>query len=138
LTSKDALKSVIVGQGVRENMKSHTSTSRLYAVALILIASIVTGCAPKQLVPLHVSPEPIVLYLNGEAQKELPENLKLKADRDYTLFFRKEGYRPAMVVLRTTQVEGKSVLIPEQVEVDLERLRAASRPGLSLTVEDDE
>ena len=112
--------------------------TRVLVGAVGIAAAFATGCAPKQVIPIHVEPGPVVLYLNGEAQKETPESLKLKANRDHTLFFRREGYRPAMVVLETTKVEGKSVLRPERVDLELERLRASSRPGLSLTVEDEE
>lgn len=117
-------------------IQTHASPSAL--LPSVVFAAIAIGCAPTQVVLLNVEPKPVVLYLDGEAQKQLPESLELKSDRDHKLFFRKEGYQPELVVLVTKNVEGEPALVPDRVDVQLQRLRAESRPDLSLTIEDDE
>ena len=46
-------------------------------------------------------PEEVKIYVDGRLLDEIPEELTLRADEDHTLYFKGEGYRPELVVLRT-------------------------------------
>jgi len=85
------------------------------------------GCAPKQLIPLDVSPAPSQVYLDKEPLEESPSELELRADRDHTLFFKREGYRSELVVLETREIDGKERLVPDRVELRLRPLRSGTR-----------
>jgi hypothetical protein len=104
-------------------------------VALGLMIVVLCACAPKQLIPLDVLPQPATLYLDGEALDSIPPELELRADRPHVLFFKSEGYRPERVVLESREVEGKSRLAPAMVQV---RLRPAGPGRSDLTIEFDE
>ena len=64
-------------------------------------------CAPTQVVPLRLEPVPLTIYVDGERlESSAPEHLKLRADQPHVLFFKREGYQPAQVVLRSIDREG--------------------------------
>lgn len=86
----------------------------------VLAAALLVACAPKQMIPLDVSPQPVSLYVDGEELEETPDSLELHADRDHTLFFKREGYRSQMVVLRTEKVDDKDRLVPADVKLVLQ------------------
>jgi hypothetical protein len=90
------------------------------------------GFAPKQLIPLYVSPAPSQVFLDKEPLEESPSQLELRADRDHTLFFKRAGYRSELVVLETREIDGKERLVPERVEL---RLRPLSSGTQDLEVE---
>jgi hypothetical protein len=90
------------------------------------------GCAPKQLIPLDVSPAPSQVFLDKEPLEEPPSQLELRAARDHTLFFKRAGYRSELVVLETRKIDGKERLVPERVEL---RLRPLSSGTQDLEVE---
>ncbi len=96
-----------------------------------------TGCAPTQVVPLQVAPQPVAIYLDKQLLEESPDSLKLKADRDHILFFKRPGYQPQLVVLRTQLIDGKESLNPSRVEIRLQELIKRSVPNLQLKFEDD-
>lgn len=105
----------IVG-GIRSRAARHFA-----AVLPILITSGLVGCAPKQPIPLDLGPMPLVVYLDGERLEEIPEELVLRANRDHTLFVKREGYRPQLVILTTREVGGKARLHPESISLELKR-----------------
>ncbi len=104
-------------------------------MALLLVLAGV-GCAPTQLIAISAGPEPVVLYVDGEELEAVPETLELKANQDHTLFFRREGYQPQLVVVRTREHEGEPRLEPATVEVRLKRM-ATSGPNITVEIDED-
>lgn len=104
------------------------------SLLLIVLVGLVS-CASTQHVGLAVGPGPVVLFVDGEALDVVPESLELRANRDHTLFFQREGYRSQLVIVRTSEVDGESRLTPEAIAIELRR-EAHSSP--SITIEADE
>ena len=92
-----------------------------------LAALAAAGCAPKQVIPLDVSPPPSEVYLDKQPLDGAPRELELRADRDHTLFFKKPGYRPELVVLESLEVDGEERLVPERVELRLRPLASGTQ-----------
>ncbi len=59
------------------------------------------ACAHQQTIPVACVPEEVEIYVDGRLLDDVPEELTLRADEDHTLYFKGEGYRPELVVLRT-------------------------------------
>lgn len=104
------------------------------SVGLALVMA--SGCAPKQVVPLSVSPVETTLYLDGERVEGRPAELRLRSDRDHKLFFKAEGYRSELVVLRRTGDESKPRLEPGQVTVRLAPAVGRAEKGLEIELEE--
>ena len=102
----------------------------LSVVACLMLGTL--ACAPKQRVPLDVAPAATSVYLDGEQLEEMPRELKLRSDRDHTLFFKSEGHRSELVVLRSGRREGKPRLEPAQVRL---RLVPLDPTGRNLVIE---
>ena len=94
------------------------------AVCALLCAS---ACAPKQRVPLDISPTTASIYLDGEPLEGMPPELMLRSDRDHTLFFKSEGHRSELIVLRSGMSEGKPRLQPASVRLRLAPLDLTRR-----------
>ncbi|MDP6980553.1 MAG: hypothetical protein QF570_18465 [Myxococcota bacterium] len=103
-------------------------------LVLGLLASGLGGCAPTQMIALAAAPEPVVLYVDGERLDAVPATLELKATRDHTLFFQREGYQPQLIVVRTRERDGEPHLEPAHVEVRLKRI-ATSGPDITVEVD---
>jgi hypothetical protein len=93
----------------------------------IVLSALFPGCAPKQQIPLVVSPQPVTVYLDREELEEVPEVLELEADRDHRLFFKRPGYRSQLIVLTTTEVDGKPRLEPADIRVELQQAIKTTR-----------
>jgi hypothetical protein len=93
------------------------------------------GCAPKQMIPLDIGPEPLVVYLDGERLTEIPEELELKANRDHTFFVKRDGYRPKLVILTTHEFEGRHTLAPDAISLTLKPITDTTK---ALTIELEE
>jgi len=105
-----------------------------YSLAALLVAG--AGCVPTQVVPLRVEPVPLTIYVDGERlESGAPERIKLRSDKPHVLFFKKEGYQPAQVVLRTIERQGAPRLVPAEVDV---RLAPLTPKGRDLKVEFDD
>ena len=85
------------------------------------------GCAPMQRIPLDVQPAAATLFLDGQALETVPEELALRSDRDHKLYFKHEGYHPALIVLITRDEAGEPTLDPPAVRLELEPLRLLGR-----------
>ena len=71
----------------------------IYLSIVLLTIFSVSSCATlfgKKLYPLSVNstPESAEVYVNGERMGMTPLKLELKADKSYSIEFRKEGYKP--------------------------------------------
>ena len=69
-------------------------------IAIFALAAL-CACAHQQTIPVACVPEEIEIYVDGRLLDDVPEELTLRADEDHTLYFKGEGYRPELVVLRT-------------------------------------
>lgn len=122
-------------RSTRESARVPTGVAWL--VANMLLVS-VTGCAPTQMIGLAVSPEPVVLFVDGDRVDGLPESVELTANKDHTLFFQREGYRSQLIIVRTAEREdGEDYLSPERIEVTLKRA-ATTAPGITVELEEPE
>ena len=97
----------------------------IFAVACGLAGAL--GCAPKQRVPLDVTPAATAIYLDGKPLEGMPSELKLRSDQDHVLFFKSEGHASKMVVLESGQHEGKPRLLPAEVRLRLNPLDPTRR-----------
>ncbi len=114
--------------GGRPSKRLRSSSYCVLAVACGLFA---VACAPKQIVPIAAEPRPLEIFLD---QKMLPagsEAVELRADRDHTLFFKREGYRSDLIVLQSREVDGEPRLLPDRVDVLL-REELDTTPSLEL------
>ena len=101
----------------------------------IALAGLV-GCAPTQMIGLAVEPEPVVMFIDGKRVDELPPEIELTANRDHTVFFKREGYHSQLVVLRTSERDGVDRLDPAKIELRLKR-RTDSAPGITVELEEE-
>ena len=85
------------------------------------------ACAPKQRVPIDVTPLGTAVYLDGQQLEAMPRELKLRSDRDHTLFFKSEGHRSELIVLRSGESDGKPRLEPARVRLRLSPLDPTGR-----------
>ena len=72
------------------------------------------ACAYRQTIPVDCVPEEVEIYVDGRMLDEIPEELTLRADEDHTLFFKGEGYRPELIVLRTDGADDPK-LMPDRL-----------------------
>jgi hypothetical protein len=85
------------------------------ASTIVAFASLLTGCAtlfaPKTH-PLALSSEPYgaEVYLNGARMGTTPVTLDLKADQNYVVEFRKDGYMPVSHLVNTKVGAGWVIL----------------------------
>ena len=107
--------------GRRSASESLSGRAVLWLVVCAAIWAVVgvLGCVPKQRVPLDITPIATHLYLDGEPVDGMPRELKLRSDQDHTLFFKSEGHRPELVVLRSSLHQGKPRLEPAGVHLRL-------------------
>jgi hypothetical protein len=90
--------------------------------------ALLVGCAPRQVVPLSLRPADLTVFVDSQPiEGAPPDRLALRADRPHVLFFRKVGYRPEQVVLRSERVGGEPMLSPARIDVRLERLVPVGR-----------
>jgi hypothetical protein len=94
---------------------------------LLLLAVALTGCAPKQRIPLEVGPGPVTLYVDGQQLEALPAEVELRADKGHVLFFRAEGYRSERVLLFARERDGRPHLEPAQVKLKMVPAVAGTR-----------
>jgi hypothetical protein len=93
------------------------------------------ACAPKQRVPIDVTPLSTSIYLDGQQLEAMPRELKLRSDRDHTLFFKSDGHRSELIVLRSDASDGKPRLEPAGVRL---RLSPLDPTGRELIIESGE
>jgi hypothetical protein len=88
------------GTSRRISLRTSGWALRRHGVALLALAAL-CACAHRQTIPVDCVPEEVKIYVDGRLLDEIPEELTLRADEDHTLYFKGEGYRPELVVLRT-------------------------------------
>jgi hypothetical protein len=86
---------------------------------LILLVLLSLGCAATQTIPLDCVPKDVTIYVDKKPLDDVPDSIELRADRPHTLFFRGEGYEPAMLVLESVDSGRGPALAPADVCVEL-------------------
>jgi hypothetical protein len=114
--------------------KGRTFAATWGLVGLVAIGG--TGCAAKQKIPIDCVPETVTVYVDGEKLDRVPAEIKLRSDRHHVLLFKGEGYRPEMIVLETSEKEGRPRLSPDALCVEPVFLGMERR--LELEVEKEE
>ena len=90
------------------------------ARAVLLVTSIlVAGCAARQRISLDCVPSDVTIYVDKKALDGVPEELQLSTDEPHTLFFKREGFEPTMVVLEPEDTEAGPALAPADPCVEL-------------------
>lgn len=92
---------------------------------LVLVALFSPSCATKQTIPLDCVPKDVTIYVDKKPLDSVPNEIELRTDRPHTLFFRGEGYDPAMVVLDSVSGEHGPALAPSDVCVELHFVKRA-------------
>ena len=108
---------------------------RFVAPLVCTAVAFALGCAPTQWIAISAGPEPVVVFVDGKRVEPVPETLELKATRDHTLFFQREGYQSQLVVVRTRDLDGAPQLEPARVDVRLKRV-VTSGPSITVEVDD--
>jgi hypothetical protein len=88
---------------------------RYREILLAGTVAIVAACAPKQKIPLDCIPKEVVVYVDGERLDELPPELDLRSDEPHTVFVKGPGIHPELVVLSSSEVNGRMWLSPSSI-----------------------
>jgi hypothetical protein len=90
----------------------------LLVVAAGFVASCST-CAPVQRVPIDSNPPGATIFVDQQEVGASPMEVDLRADRDHSVFLKRDGYRPQLVILESRQAEDPPRLDPAAVRVRL-------------------
>jgi len=94
---------------------------RVCATVLALLT--LGACAHKQTVWLDCVPKDVTIYLDKVPLDRVPDYIDLRADQPHVLFFKGEGYEPAMVVLEVEETAEGPALSPEDLCFGLDLVR---------------
>ena len=82
----------------------------------ILLALLVPACAAYQNVAIESDPPGAEIFLDGKPVGTTPQNLRVSREAPHTIYLKKEGYRPELVVLeKHDAVDGIDFLTPADV-----------------------
>jgi hypothetical protein len=85
-------------------------------VLVLCLAACATGCASYQNVGVESDPPGAEIYLDGKPVGQTPQNLRISREAAHTVYLKKEGYRPELVVLeKRDAVDGIDYLTPADV-----------------------
>lgn len=74
------------------------------------------GCAAYQNVGIESDPPGAEIYLDGKPVGQTPQTLRVPRDAAHTVYLKKEGYRPELVVLeKRAAKDGIDYLTPADV-----------------------
>jgi hypothetical protein len=99
--------------------------SRAFVAGVALAALALPGCAlifPFQRVPIEVTPPDAQVFVDGSLAGARNRSPNLRADRDHSVFVKREGYRSELVILKVDRAEGRPRLAPDHVRVQLRPL----------------
>lgn len=91
-------------------------------VGILLCAFGLAGCAlifPFQRVAVDATPGDSAIFVDGKPIGVSPQSLNLRADQDHSVFVKRHGYRPELVILRSLRDTGRPRLEPAAVKVTL-------------------
>jgi PEGA domain len=85
-------------------------------IPALCFALSLAGCAAYQNVGVESDPPGAEIYLDGKLIGLTPQSLRLARDAAHTVFLKKEGYRPELIVLEKHEaVDGIDYLTPADV-----------------------
>ena len=83
---------------------------------ILLLCLALAGCAAYQNVSIESDPPGAEIFLDGEPIGTTPQVLRVPRDRDHSVYLKKEGYRPELVVLEKHEAnDGIDFLTPADV-----------------------
>ncbi len=107
------------------------------AIGLILALLSQPGCAMYQNVAIESQPEGAEIYLDGEVVGRTPARFAIDRVIDHSVFVKKEGYRPELVVLTLNPMDdGIHFLTPADVRVRLAPLRESVGGDVEVEMEE--
>lgn len=101
------------------------------SVLLVAWVVVAAGCVSRQAIDVQVSPSDAALFVDGEERPAVPR-LELRSDRDHSIYIKRDGYRPELVVLRSVATPEGRRLEPSRIAV---ALRALGDPDRRVEVE---
>ncbi len=85
---------------------------------------------------MRSTPPAAQVFVDGELAAETPARLSLPRESDHSVFLKKEGFRPELVLVYSNRSpDGLAFLVPHEIDVRLVPLDDASR---DLKLETDE
>ena len=66
---------------------------------VLLLALLLPACAAYQNVAIESDPPGAEIFLDGKSVGSTPQNLRVSREQPHTVYLKKEGYRPELVVL---------------------------------------
>ncbi len=82
----------------------------------LLLVLWLAGCAAYQNVGIESDPPGAEIFLDGKSVGTTPQSLRVSRDLDHTVYLKKEGYRPELVVLEKHEAnDGIDFLTPADV-----------------------
>jgi hypothetical protein len=103
---------------------------RICGIALAMLA--VGACAHKQTIQLDCVPKDVTIYLDKVPLDRTPDSIDLRTDQPHVLFFKGEGYEPAMVVLDTEETPDGPALSPRDLCFELNLARRSRELELEI------
>ena len=83
---------------------------------LLIAALALAGCAPYQNIGIQSDPPGAQIYLDGKLAGVTPLDLRVPRDAAHTVYLKREGYRPELVVLyKHDAADGIDFLTPADV-----------------------
>ena len=85
-------------------------------IPILAIALAVSACGHYQMIGVESDPPGAQIYLVGHPVAKTPTTLEVGRDRAHTIYLKREGYKPELVVLdRHTANDGIDYLTPADV-----------------------
>ena len=82
----------------------------------VLLALVLAGCASYQNVGVESDPPGAEIFLDGKSVGVTPQTLQIPRDAPHSVYLKKEGFRPALVVLEKHDAnDGIDYLTPADV-----------------------
>jgi len=88
-------------------------------------------------VAVRSEPAAAQIFVDGELEGETPARLALPRESDHSVYVKKEGYRPELVVVHSNRSpEGLEFLTPHEIDVTLVPLVDTRPRDLEVEAED--
>ncbi len=82
----------------------------------LLLTLCLTSCSAYQNVAIESDPPGAEIFLDGKAVGSTPQNLRVSREQPHTVYLKKEGFRPELVVLEKHDAnDGVDYLTPADV-----------------------
>ena len=82
----------------------------------LLLAFLLAACASYQNVAIESDPPGAEIFLDGKSVGATPQSLRISREQPHTVYLKKEGFRPELVVLeKHDAIDGIDYLTPADV-----------------------